>query len=114
METLEPTRELSKVDLPALGAPMRATNPALVLVCSGDAMLFLRPDTLSEEKASRGRLFRDALRWAEAELALRPLHLHHHPELRGVVGALLLHDGVGGRRQASALRPFLQIGRAHV
>ena len=64
METLEPTREFNRVDLPAFGAPMRATKPAFVPVCSGCSMLFLRPDALFHEKAPRRRLFRNALRRA--------------------------------------------------
>ena len=32
METLVPTRRLTRVDLPALGAPITATNPARVML----------------------------------------------------------------------------------
>ena len=77
-------------------------------VCSGVAIVVLRPHAFPQEETSCCGLFGDTLRCADARLALRPLTLTMIAELGRMVRADLLDDAIGRRRQAAALRPFLQ------
>src|SRR4029078_3997633 len=63
MLTFEPTRALSSVDLPALGAPIRATKPHCVLLScplSGSAIKLVRRHTDTREHGGGGGLFGSA------------------------------------------------------
>ena len=60
IDTLDPTSAFNSVDLPALGAPIRATKPAVGLLWSGVSMVFLGPHPFTEEETARCGLFGDA------------------------------------------------------
>ena len=61
--TLEPTSALSKVDLPALGAPISATKPQRVLSIGGpvSGIKLVGRDTDTRQHGGGGGLFGGAL-----------------------------------------------------
>src|SRR5690606_13657494 len=120
MDTLVPTRALTSVDLPAFGAPMRATKPQRVASPAAGAfsaafppalssdILVHRPDPLAQQEGLGRRLLGIALGRA-APLSLRhALDIDADDELGRMVRPGALDELIGGRRQAAPLRPLLQ------
>src|SRR5438552_2384746 len=107
MLTLEPTSELVSVDLPAFGAPISATKPQRR---SGSAIRRIHAHAFARQHRRRGRLLcctfgrTNPLGW------LQRGYIHRDAELRIVMRSPALHLAIGRRRQAAALRPFLQHG----
>src|ERR1700752_2004449 len=107
MVTLEPTRALTSVDLPTWGAPIRATKPqrvlppvSAVIAAAGDAFAL-------DHHAGRDLLGR-ALAAADAFGRRQARQIDRNAELGIVMRAGALALAIDGRRQALALRPFLQ------
>src|SRR5450755_514892 len=112
MVTFEPTRALSSVDLPALGAPISATKPQRVSSL-GDlrsTIQLVHRHALPGEHGGGGRLFGGALRRAQAFGRRAVGQRHRDAELRVVIRAGASQFLVIRRRQPAALRPFLQHG----
>src|SRR3954451_2609048 len=95
IDTFEPTRLLSRVDLPAFGAPIRATKPQRVASLGTDwasgssdirglASLLL-PNTLAQKDLLGRVLLGSAFRAARSDRLLGPLHPRRHLEAGGVV-----------------------------
>src|SRR5215813_6774448 len=108
MLTFEPTNALSSVDLPALGAPIRATKPQCVwLSCAfGSAIELVRRHADTREHGGGGGLFGGAFGISQS-FGRRPIRQYDgNPELRIVVRAGPGKLTIGRRRQAARLRPF--------
>src|SRR6185436_4336138 len=113
MLTFEPTRALSSVDLPALGAPIRATKPHCVLLScplSGSAIKLVRRHADTREHGGGGGLFGRAFGISQT-FSRRPIRQYDcNTELRIVMRTRTGKLTIGGRRQPARLRPFLQHG----
>src|SRR6476619_2122784 len=116
MLTFEPTSALSSVDLPALGAPIRATKPQCVLVscppsCAfGSAIKLVRRHTDTREHGGGGGLFGSAFGISQT-FSRRPVRQYDgDTELRIVMRTRPRKLAIGRRRQAARLCPFLQHG----
>src|SRR5262249_47265091 len=97
--TLAPTKVLTRVDLPALGAPSTATTEQR---CSDiDALLF--------QECACGRALRLALRFACAALGNKPLDARLDDEMRRMIGARLFDHRIS-EFALFGRRPFLQRG----
>src|SRR6185295_5144258 len=104
IDTLEPTSALISVDLPALGAPISAMKPQRVSPST------IRRHAFAGEHRGGSGLLGGALGGPDA-LGRRTVgDLDRDAEFRIVVRPGALDLAIGGRRQAAALRPFLQHG----
>src|SRR5882762_2753417 len=105
--TLEPTRALTRVDLPTLGAPISATKPQRVAAGAPSArrlsVIAAAADAFAlDHHGGRALAAADAFRRSE------PRQIHRDAELRIVMRPGALDLPVDRGRQALALRPFLQ------
>src|SRR5262245_5770031 len=115
MATLVPTRVLTRVDLPALGAPMIATKPQRVSA-SGAApgsagwadIGAPLPHTLARQEGGGGRLLGRTLARPLPAGRLAALYPHLGREGGSVVRPLAVDLDVGRQLQALALHPLLQ------
>src|SRR4051812_48601187 len=118
IDTFEPTKLLSSVDLPAFGAPIRATKPHRVASLGTDwasgssdirglASLLL-PDPLAYEDLLGRVLLGGAFRAACSDRLLGPLHPRRHLEARGVVEPRALDHDIDWGRPSQPLGPFLK------
>src|ERR1700760_4380168 len=112
MVTLEPTSALTSVDLPTLGAPISATKPQRVAsVASGIlSVIAAAADAFARDHGGGRRLLGRALVAADAFGRRQPGQFHGDAELRIVMRPGALDLAIERRRQALALRPFLQRG----
>src|SRR6202045_1408363 len=112
MVTLEPTSALTSVDLPTLGAPISATKPQRVAdgaASSGDlSVIAAAGDAFARDHRGGRDFFGRALAAADAFGRRQPRQIHGNAKLRIVVRPGALDLAVHRRRQALALRPFLQ------
>src|SRR4051812_45342437 len=112
MVTLEPTSALTSVDLPTLGAPIRATKPQAVaagVTCSvASSIIAAAGHTFAFDHHGGRELFGGALAAADAFGRLQPRQIDRDPELRVVMRPGALDLAINRRRQSLALRPFLQ------
>src|SRR6201992_2782694 len=109
MVTLEPTSAFTSVDLPTLGAPIRATNPqrvstpaSTIIAAAGDAFAL-------DHHAGRDLLGR-ALAAAHSFGRGQSRQIDRDPERRIRMRAGTLDLAIDRGRQPLALRPFLQHG----
>src|SRR5262249_43311400 len=105
--TLEPTSALTRVDLPTFGAPISATKPQRVLA-PASGVIDAASDAFAFDHHACRDLLRRALAAADAFGRRQPRQVDGDAELRIVVRARALDLAIDGRRQALALRPFLQ------
>src|SRR6478735_8736789 len=86
----------------------RFTSGSLARIASASSSMPLRASSRSATTSA-------SLAPPQAELTIGALHLDHDPEHWSMIGAGLLDDAVGRRRQSPPLRPFLQraLGIAH-
>src|SRR5690606_27272028 len=107
IDSLAPTSALSRVDLPALGAPTRATKPQRLT--SASAMF--APVEGGEQRRGR-RLFRRPLRAGGrgGRRVRYAFDAHAHREGWAVVGTDARHHLVVRQAEAAPLGPFLQRG----
>ena len=101
-----------RVDLPAFGAPMRATKPQRVW--PPGAAVHAAPfwpvltDAFARDERRRRRLLGEALRKAFRLGPRIARHFDGNREFRRVIGAGSRGLAIEGRRKATRLRPFLQ------
>src|SRR5579883_1251703 len=111
MVTLEPTSALTRVDLPTLGAPISATKPQRVaadaLSARASAVIATANAFALDHHGGRDLLGR-ALGAADPLRRRKPRQVHGDAELRIVMRPGPLDLAINRRRQALALRPFLQ------
>src|SRR6195952_1470971 len=110
--TLEPTSALTRVDLPAFGAPISATKPQRVAVGAaspaGSSVIGATADAFARDH-HRGRdLFGRALAAADAFGGRQPGQVHGNAELRIMMRAAALHLAIHWCWQSLALRPLPQ------
>src|ERR1700683_3726090 len=114
MVTLEPTSALTSVDLPTLGAPISATKPQRVAtggaLVEDSSVIIAATDALARNHHRGCDLFGRALVAADAFGRVQSGQIHRHPELRVVMRPGAFNFAIHRRRQALALRPFLQHG----
>src|SRR3954469_23854226 len=118
IDTFEPTRLLSSVDLPAFGAPIRATKPHSVGWLGTDwvsgssdirgLVSLLLPDPLAQEDLLGGVLLGGAFRAARSDRLLGPLHPRRHLEAGGVIRPRALDHDIDRGRPSEPLGPFLK------
>src|SRR5258708_29975075 len=112
--TLEPTSALTSVDLPTLGAPIRATKPQRVatgVASSGiSSIIAAAADAFTRYHHGGGDLFGGALAAADALGRRQTRQIHGHAELGIVMRPGALDLAIDRRRQPLALRPLLQHG----
>src|SRR6516225_9436882 len=112
MVTLEPTSALTSVDLPTLGAPISATKPQRVgasAVAAGDPSIIAgAADAFALDHHGGCELFSGALAAADALCRRQARQLHGHAKLWVVMRSGAFDLAIDWRRQALALRPFLQ------
>src|SRR5947209_1691168 len=106
--TLEPTSALTSVDLPTLGAPIRATKPQRVPAPA--SIIAAAGDTFALDHDGRRDLFGRTLAAAHAFGRCQARQVDRDAELRIVMRPGALDLAIDRRRQALALRPFLQHG----
>src|SRR5437660_4816579 len=114
MVTLEPTSALTSVDLPTLGAPIRATKPQAVAAGAaslGDStVIAAATDAFARDHHGGRDLFGRALAAADALRRRQTRQIHRDAELRIVMRPGALDLAINRRRHPLALRPFLQHG----
>src|SRR4029079_6334488 len=114
MVTLEPTSALTSVDLPTLGAPIRATNPQAVAAGAAapcdSTVIAAAADAFARDHHGSRDLFGRALAATEAFGRRQARQIHRNAELRVVMRSCTLNLAIDRRRQSLALRPFLQHG----
>src|SRR5665648_95918 len=115
IDTLAPTSVLVSVDLPLLGAPIRATKPQRLASscpasCSvSDSVIGLRaPDALTHQHGERRRLLGLPLVCSLAAFRGHALDLHLGDKARCMVGARARDLQIARQRPSLALCPFLQ------
>ena len=113
--TLEPTSALTSVDLPTLGAPISATKPQRVAAggvasAQGSSVIAAAADAFARDHHGGRDLFGRALAAADAFGRRQPRQIHRDAELRIVMRPGAFDLAIDRRRQALALRPFLQHG----
>src|SRR5437667_8767860 len=109
--TLAPTRALTSVDLPTLGAPISATKPQRVSAGTPSPFtsgFIFAADLLALDHRERRTFFRRALIRAGALRWLQPRQGHRDTEHRIVLRSGAIDLAIDRRRQALRLRPFLQ------
>src|ERR1700722_12526931 len=114
MVTLEPTRALTSVDLPTLGAPISATKPQRVAaggaLVEDSSVIIAATDAFACNHHRSCDLLSRALAAADAFGRIQSGQIHRNPELWIVMRPGALDFAIDRRRQALALRPFLQHG----
>src|SRR4051812_33839352 len=113
MVTLEPTRALTRVDLPTLGAPISATKPQRVVAGGAPALtssVIAATNSFAREHYRSRDLLGGALAAADALRRHEAGQVDGDAELRIVMRSGALDLAIHRRRQALALRPFLQHG----
>src|SRR6185312_14216338 len=83
--TLEPTRALTSVDLPTLGAPISATKPQRVAVgaaSSRELSVTVAADAFARDHHRGRNRFGGTLAAADAFGRRQPRQIHGNPELR--------------------------------
>src|SRR5215217_7812288 len=111
METLVPTRALSSVDLPALGAPTRAMKPQAVSMGSMSVICWpigFLPNLLRDQEQLGGLVFGDLLGRANSAQRFKFAQGDGDGEFGGVVRAAPVGLGIGGGLEATGLGPFLE------
>src|ERR1700730_7871636 len=110
--TLEPTRALTSVDLPTLGAPISATKPQRVATgaasSGSSSIIAAAADAFARDHHGRRDLFGGALAAAEALGRRQSRQIHGNRKLRFVMRPGPLDFAIDRCRQPLALRPFLQ------
>src|SRR6202049_2539152 len=110
--TLEPTSALTSVDLPTLGAPISATKPQAVAAgavsCGASSVIAAAGDAFARDHHGGCDLFSGAFAAADAFRRRQPRQFHGNPKLRIVMRSGAFDLAIDRRRQALALRPFLQ------
>src|SRR6185503_3601385 len=109
IDTLEPTSALSSVDLPALGAPIKATKPQRVSPAAS-GIRFVQLDADPFQHGGGGGLFGGPLGKTETLGGRAVGQRHRDPEFRVVMRAGARQFAVVRRRQPARLRPLLQHG----
>src|SRR6516164_1581817 len=114
MVTLEPTSALTRVDLPTFGAPIRATKPQRVAGAGESArslsVIAAAADAFALDHHGGRDLLGGALAAADPLGRRQPRQVDGDTELRIVMRPGALDLAIDRRRQALALRPFLQHG----
>src|SRR5450432_1263008 len=114
MVTLDPTSALTRVDLPTLGAPIRATKPQRVSAGARSALslsvIAAAGDAFALDHYGSRDLLGGALAAADAFRGRQPRQIHRDAELRVVMRPGAFDLPIDRGRQALALRPFLQHG----
>src|SRR5580698_8918763 len=116
IEILAPTSALASVDLPTLGAPIRATKPQRVVASAGAAWASssaIAPfglDALARQHGGGGALLGGALGTAGAFGRRKIGQLHGNAKYRAMIGTAARDLAIDWRWQAARLRPFLQHG----
>src|ERR1700682_1620053 len=109
--TLEPTRALTSVDLPTLGAPISATKPQRVAVgaasSGGLPITAAAANAFARDHYGGGNLFGGTLAATDAFGRRQPRQIHGNAELRIVMRAGALDFALNRRRHPPALCPFL-------
>src|SRR5262250_839962 len=108
MLTLAPTRVLTRVDLPAFGAPMMAMKPQRVSATVGASLIGASAHAFAGKEGLGGGLLRGALAGAFAAGRLGALDANLGGEAGRVIGSLARHLHVLGQVEAFALSPLLQ------
>src|SRR3954452_12294104 len=108
MVTLEPTRALTSVDLPTLGAPISATKPQRVLAVG--STVIAAADAFALDHDACGDLLRGTLAAAHPFGRRQSRQVDGDAELRIVMRPGAFDLAIDRGRQALALRPFLQDG----
>ncbi len=98
IETFSPTSALMRVDLPALGAPMMATNPHRVSLMSRST---------GREKPAPPPVPRPRCRARGADFRLEAVKRDPHDKMGGVCRTAALDLLITRRRQRARLGPFL-------
>src|SRR5215472_5030910 len=111
--TFEPTSALTSVDLPTLGAPIWATKPHRVAAGAGEparslSVIAAAGDTFALDHHGGRDLLGGALAAADPLGRRQPRQIHGDAELRVVMRPGAFDLAIDRRRQALALRPFLQ------
>src|SRR5271169_5070751 len=110
--TLEPTSALTSVDLPTLGAPISATKPQAVAAGAAAAgvssIIVAAADAFALDHHGGCDLFGGALAATDAFGRRQSRQLHGNSKLRIVMRSGAFDLAIDRRRQALALRPFLQ------
>src|SRR3984893_18803955 len=110
--TLEPTRALTSVDLPTLGAPISATKPQRVATgaasSGSSSIIAAAADAFARDHHGRRDLFGGALAAADALGRRQSRQIHGNAKLRIVMRPGALDFAIDRCRQPLALRPFLQ------
>src|SRR5689334_1512598 len=113
MVTLEPTSALTSVDLPTLGAPIRATKPQRVSLDepgTGSTVIAAAANAFAFDHHRSRNLFGGALGAADAFGGGKPGQVDGDAELGVVMRPGALDLAIDRRRQSLALRPLLQHG----
>src|SRR5215831_20362950 len=108
MLTLAPTSVLTRVDLPAFGAPMMAMKPQRVSGTGPTSLIGSSANTFAGEKGSGCRLLGGALAGAFAAGRFGALDANLGREAGRVIGSLACHLHVLRQLEALALGPLLQ------
>src|SRR5579871_4944527 len=108
MVTFEPTKALTSVDLPTLGAPISATKPQRVLAVA--SAVIAAADAFARDHDACRDLLRGTLAAAHAFGRREARQVDGDAELRIVVRPGAFDLAIDRGRQALALRPFLQDG----
>src|SRR5665811_1979544 len=107
IDTLAPTRALVRVDLPLLGAPIRATKPQRVFSLAVSVIGSRPPHAFAHEHGESSRLLGFPLVRALASLCFDAFHLHLRRKPWRMVRPFAGDLHVTGQRELLALRPFL-------
>src|SRR5437016_10257770 len=112
MVTLEPTKALTSVDLPTLGAPISATKPQRVPAGAAlsETSAVIAADAFALDHNGSSDLLGGTLAAADAFGRREPRQIHGNAELRIVMRPGALDLAIYRRRQALGLGPFLQHG----
>src|SRR5215470_6564748 len=110
MLTLAPTKVLTRVDLPAFGAPMIAMKPQRVSGTGAASLIGASAYAFAGKKGRGGGLLGGALAGAFAAGRLGALDANLGGEAGRMIGALARHLHVLGQLETLALGPLLQCG----
>src|SRR6185437_10004632 len=105
MVTFEPTSAFTSVDLPTLGAPIRATKPQRVIAPA--SAVIAAGNAFALDHHARRHLLGRALAAADAFGGRQPRQVDRDAKLLVVMRTGALDFAIDRRRQALALRPFL-------
>src|SRR6202171_3077307 len=110
--TLEPTSALTSVDLPTLGAPIRATKPQRVATGTASpgelSVIAAAADAFTRDHHGGRGLFGVALAAAEAFGRRQPRQIHGDAKLRVVMRPGAFDLAIDRSRQSLGLGPLLQ------